>query len=254
MIEVLSTSGMTDSTIWLILTMTLLSVRMALNPDRINSVEYEPGASIDGMFEFNFLNTAGQSVIEQIFVTNGKIYKNFKSPVLIRDGLQPGKVTFTTFENKLYIANGLNYVQIYDGANVTQMGAPFLLLNGIGPLNGNYIYAVTYTTAFGEEVNGSQTHVITTSNNQIKLDVPIGYTGVTSRKIYRTKSGETQLKLLTTIADNVTTEYIDITPDSALGANIPAVNNEMPKPFFIETSKDKLVGCVDIVTGNVVVS
>jgi hypothetical protein len=44
---------------------------------------------------------------------------------------------------------------------------------------------------------------------------------VTSRKIYRTAANAGQLKLLTTLADNVTTSYLDSTADASLGVNAP---------------------------------
>ena len=49
--------------------------------------------------------------------------------------------------------------------------------------------------------------------------LPIGPTGVTARKIYRTAAGGSQLKLVGTVADNTTTTALDNNPDSALGAN-----------------------------------
>jgi len=52
--------------------------------------------------------------------------------------------------------------------------------------------------------------------------IPIGASTVTGRKIYRTAAGGSQLKLLATLADNVTTTYTDAAADAALGANAPA--------------------------------
>jgi len=49
--------------------------------------------------------------------------------------------------------------------------------------------------------------------------IPIGPTGVTGRKIYRTAAGQSQLKLVGTLADNTSTTALDNNPDSALGAN-----------------------------------
>jgi hypothetical protein len=51
--------------------------------------------------------------------------------------------------------------------------------------------------------------------------IAIGATGTTARKLYRTVVGGSQLKLLTTLADNTTTTFTDLTLDSALGANAP---------------------------------
>jgi hypothetical protein len=53
-----------------------------------------------------------------------------------------------------------------------------------------------------------------------------GPSGVSSRKVYRTAANAAQLKLLVTIADNVTTVIAayDNLPDSSLGANAPTVD------------------------------
>lgn len=54
--------------------------------------------------------------------------------------------------------------------------------------------------------------------------IPLGQTGVTARKIYRTTVGGSTLKLLTTLADNTTTTYTDSTADGSLGADVPSTN------------------------------
>jgi hypothetical protein len=51
--------------------------------------------------------------------------------------------------------------------------------------------------------------------------IAIGPTGTTSRKVYRTVAGGSQLKLVTTIANNTATTYTDSTADGSLGANAP---------------------------------
>ena len=44
---------------------------------------------------------------------------------------------------------------------------------------------------------------------------------VTSRKIYRSAAGQTALKLIATLANNTTTTYLDVAPDSSLGVAAP---------------------------------
>jgi hypothetical protein len=62
----------------------------------------------------------------------------------------------------------------------------------------------------------------TATANQVALSaIPIGVSTVTSRKVYRTAAGASQLKLLATIADNTTTTLADSTADGSLGANVP---------------------------------
>jgi hypothetical protein len=55
-------------------------------------------------------------------------------------------------------------------------------------------------------------------------NIAIGSALVTGRKLYRTAANASQLKLLATLADNVTTTYTDATADSGLGANAPTVS------------------------------
>jgi hypothetical protein len=70
---------------------------------------------------------------------------------------------------------------------------------------GSFIY--THSTATVERVSLS--------------GVAVGPSGTTSRKLYRTVAGGAQLKLLATLADNTTTDVVDIVGDGSLGANAP---------------------------------
>jgi hypothetical protein len=51
--------------------------------------------------------------------------------------------------------------------------------------------------------------------------IAAGAAGTAARKLYRTAVDDSQLKLVTTIADNTTTTYTDSTPDGSLGPNAP---------------------------------
>jgi hypothetical protein len=53
--------------------------------------------------------------------------------------------------------------------------------------------------------------------------IPLGPTGTTSRNIYRTAAGGSQLRFLATLGDNTTTTFTDTTVDAGLGANAPTV-------------------------------
>lgn len=65
----------------------------------------------------------------------------------------------------------------------------------------------------------------TASRQQVPLSaIPTGGALVTSRKVYRTAAGGSQLKLLVTIADNTTTTFTDTVTDASLGANVPTSN------------------------------
>ena len=49
----------------------------------------------------------------------------------------------------------------------------------------------------------------------------VGPATVTQRRIYRSAAGQTVLQLLATLADNLTTTYLDVLPDSSLGVVAP---------------------------------
>jgi len=224
-------------------------------PSRINDLG---DGAVDGVFEYRFLDESNKLQVQQIGVCNGSIYKDIlTTPVLLRSGISTGKCTFAVLNDKLYIANGKDYVYVYDGAKgkVSQMGAPIAEENGIGILTGTYYWAMTYVTAGGEEILGSVSNTLTSTNKRIDLTLPIGYAGVTSRKIYRTEAGGSTLKLLTTIADNTTLTYTDNIVDAALGVVIGSADNELPKPYFIAVFNERLIGAkVDLYPTQVFIS
>ncbi len=95
---------------------------------------------------------------------------------------------------------------------------------------GTHSYKVTFTTATGESNGSSSSNVInlTDSHSRVRLaSIPLGPTGTTSRKIYRTVAGDTgNYKLLTTISDNTTQLYYDNIADASLGADINELNTD----------------------------
>ena len=113
-----------------------------------------------------------------------------------------------------------------------------------GGLQGTYHYEITYVTAGGEERLGTSSNTIESNGKSVKLNLPLGYDGVTARKIYRTEGDNKTLKLVDTVNDNETLTYTDNKADTALTNAIPAINNECPKPYFLETTNFRLVGCV----------
>jgi hypothetical protein len=63
-----------------------------------------------------------------------------------------------------------------------------------------------------------------TANTVLVSGVGVGAGSVTARKIYRSAANQAQLKLLTTLADNVTSSWTDVAADAALGANVPTAD------------------------------
>lgn len=112
----------------------------------------------------------------------------------------------------------------------TPSAAPAAALAGAGAgnvNNGAHSYAYTFLDAYGNESAPSATAVATVVNLAVDGKVAVssiaaGPSGTVSRKVYRSVAATTTpLKLLTTIADNVTTTYTDNTADGSLGANAP---------------------------------
>jgi len=94
--------------------------------------------------------------------------------------------------------------------------------------DGAHSYKVTYTTAYGETTPSATSNVITiadkTVNGQVDVTIPVGPTGVTGRKLYRTDAGDVgNYKLIATIANNVDVLYTDNIADGA-GAAAPITN------------------------------
>jgi hypothetical protein len=81
--------------------------------------------------------------------------------------------------------------------------------------------AYTDTTA-DSGLGAAAPSVNTATAAQVNLSaVSLGAAAVTARRIYRTAAGASQLQLLTTLADNTTTTYVDVKADATLGVNAP---------------------------------
>ena len=100
--------------------------------------------------------------------------------------------------------------------------------------DGTHEYYVTFTDAAGE-TTPSAAVTVTVVDKAVdgKVDVtsiPLGPTGTTGRKLYRTAaglSGVANAKLLTTLADNTTLIYDDNTADAGLGAVAPVADTSL---------------------------
>lgn len=213
------------------------------------SVEYNVGANrIDGITQFRYIDSAGQFQTENICIQNGSIIKDFlSSPTTIYTGMTAQKkCTFGILNDKLFISNGFDYPLVYDGTYVKEMGAPTAKdLLVAGGLTGTYYYAMTYVIDGVEIVIGTVSNTITVSGKSIDLDIPVGVSNCTARKIYRTTAGGSSLKLVTTINDNTTLTYQDNIADGSLGTAIPSTNSSCPTPQFITVKDEKLIGAVN---------
>ncbi len=93
--------------------------------------------------------------------------------------------------------------------------------------DGAHFYACVFYNGVG---NGAQSDVIIvtvadkTVNGKVLLNIPIGPTGTTGRKLYRSDAARSALKLLATVANNTDTTYLDNIADASLGAAIGTGN------------------------------
>lgn len=100
--------------------------------------------------------------------------------------------------------------------------APTVATGASPGLTGDYYYKVSFVDTDGETVASAASALVQPTDDSVDLsDIDIGPDGTTARKIYRTEAGGATYKLVTTIADNVTTTYNDTVADGALGATLP---------------------------------
>jgi len=169
-----------------------------------------------------------------VATSDGNIYKNYMT--CLKTGLSLNQYySFEQYYNKLYITNGVDRPQEWDGIeNYTwDMGTPkkcTVALAGLGAGNVNsgvHYYKVTFVSASGESSGSPASNSVTTTagNGQVALTyIQVGISGTTSRKIYRTAAGGSDYKLLDTISDNTTTTYADNIADASLTDAIPTTN------------------------------
>jgi hypothetical protein len=162
---------------------------------------------------FNFTSPLKTTVFDQ------DTYLNC-SPII---GTNPGIIDLGANHNlggPGFVANPPRAIQAVPG------GAGFL---GAG----QYSWVVTYLVGANETsatLLGDIYLAGTFNAQQASLsEIPIGQAGVTGRRIYRTPSfngtNPPGYFLVTTIADNTTTVFVDNVADGGLGASLPLVNN-----------------------------
>lgn len=98
-----------------------------------------------------------------------------------------------------------------------------------GALTGSFYYKVTYVDAEDCETKpGPASTVVSPTAQRVQLtSIPIGGggTGVVARRIYRATSATGTYRLVTEIADNVTTSYLDNDNDISTERLVPSTNN-----------------------------
>ena len=224
----------------------IIGANKVLAPAAVNNIQFCEGYPIDGIYGFSYLDANNKLQKERIIVSGGCIFSQIGfNTKKIYEGFEVGLCDFAFLNDKLFITNGKHYPLVYNGKNIWEMGACEVLPTDTnGGLIGSYHYEITFVTAGGEERIGTSSNTIEINGKSTLLNLPLGYDGVLKRKIYRTEGDNKNLKFLAEINDNETLTYIDNALDSALGSPIIDINNECPKPYFLETANFRLIGCV----------
>lgn len=120
----------------------------------------------------------------------------------------------------IYYSPDPNVQYLHVWANVNGAGYNYKIL--FGPIPNNTAGSSVFSYLFTFGVSAIALPSPAANLNQVSLSaIATGPAAVTSRKVYRTAVGASQLKLLSTIANNTATTLTDSAADSALGANVP---------------------------------
>lgn len=118
---------------------------------------------------------------------------------------------------------------------------------GIGNVNnGTHSYKVTFVINGDETAGGAVSNTVTvidlSTNGQVALTaIPVGPTGTTARKVYRSAAGDAVTgpwKLLTTIANNTATTFTDNVADGSLGATLSIASTGLTLVTIAATAFD----------------
>lgn len=173
------------------------------------------------------------------------------------------RVGAAEYENHIFFGNGGVTPYKWNGVAWTRHGVPQAtgtvsaasITTSTGALNGQYRYKVAFVNSasvYGDV--GTATVTLSVTNGKIYLTgiptAPQSH-GVSARRIYRNfASGATSTYgLLTTIADNTTTTYVDNATDDTLGTTPPTDNGEPPKYNTIVAHQGRLF-CNDTANPN----
>ena len=87
-------------------------------------------------------------------------------------------------------------------------------------------YKITFVGRGGETDPSAATSDISVTAKKIRISgIPVGPSGTTSRKVYRKDGTANEYRLLTTIADNTTTVYLDNNGTALASALAPTLNS-----------------------------
>jgi len=208
------------------------------------AIQYNTPPEINGLYDFMPAGAAAHIVSSDDL---GHLWDGASS-IIHADFSVDRYTSFEQFNDTLYVCNGKDIPQTWDGSasstsdiGVAGITAPTALTaatsgTGSGILldaPANYYYKVTFVNAHGETAAGTASAVLATisTDDQVDLtEIPVGGSGVTARKIYRTEGGGATYKLLTTLSDNTTTTFTDNVADGSLGATAPSTSDASSLP------------------------
>lgn len=177
-----------------------------------------------GVAGAHFGFSAGSNVLRITNSTSDGLLTNPNGIFIKSNGLIG--IGTTDSDSSLQIAGTANTAKVKSdwGFDINPVVSPASISGtrsaGAGLEIGTYYYLITYITALGETNSFISAAITTTSGNQrVTLTIPVSTDSrVTSRKLYRTKvnTGAWQDFVLTTIANNTSTSYIDSTADASL--------------------------------------
>lgn len=167
----------------------------------------------------NILSAAIETIT--VVAAGAAVLADYAVAGLVELGTHSYKVTFVTAAGETVAGTKSNVVTL---AAPTAPAAALVAEAG-NITAGDHSYKVTNTNAAGESVGSAKSNVVTADAGHGKVTVTIaaGPAGTTSRKVYRTETGDAgAYKLVGTVADNVTLILDDNVADGALGAVMPA--------------------------------
>lgn len=188
------------------------------------------GSVVSGTFSSITWGSASKFLKIEADVTGGTTYQAIATTQILSAPYalyanESGTKTFNDSEFSIIYAGG-----VADNP----LTAPTAALGGLGAgsiENGTHDYKVTFITSAGETGAGPASGLVTVSNNTsngkiLVSGIPVSNkTNVSGRNLYRRFNSAGDYKLLTSIADNSTTTYIDNIGNASLGKVLPVSNS-----------------------------
>jgi len=167
-------------------------------------------------------------------------------------------VNFCKISNKLYFGNGVDQNCRFDGGSVAQVMPSVPSVTGISGgtgagtthfTAGTYTYKITFVSVDGIDSQPSAEFNVFTSTNYERLTfsgIPTAPAAenVTARHIWRTFNEGTDFYLVGTVSGNVTTTFIDETPDSDIDTTLALDTSTVrfPPCRYLVNFQERLAG------------